>query len=101
LQGKNWARQYTPGAILGVYSAAEFALEPRTEAHGSAHLIDTDPRPPNCSHRRRSRRAGKDVWGFEPAARDRRACLYHEADLPRMRAALIKHLEAVQSHQAA
>ena len=39
--------------------------------------------------------------GFEPAARERGACLFHEADWPLMLAALVRHVEAVQARAAA
>lgn len=35
--------------------------------------------------------------GFEPAARERGACLFHEADWPLMLAALVRHIEGVQA----
>lgn len=38
--------------------------------------------------------------GFEPAARDRAAMLYHEGDFPSICAALIRHISAVQAPQA-
>lgn len=41
------------------------------------------------------------VLGFQAAGRDRAAVLYHEADFPRMCAALIRHIGAVQAKQAA
>ncbi len=39
--------------------------------------------------------------GFEPAARERGACLFHEADWPLMLAALVRHIEGVQAKAAA
>lgn len=39
--------------------------------------------------------------GFEPAARERGACLYHEADFPLILAALVRHIEGVQAKAAA
>ena len=39
--------------------------------------------------------------GFEPAARERGACLFHEADWPLMLAALVRHVGAVQARAAA
>lgn len=39
--------------------------------------------------------------GFEPAGRERAAVLYHEADFPRMCAALVKHISSVCELQAA
>ena len=38
--------------------------------------------------------------GFEPAARERGACLFHEADWPLMLAALVRHIEGVQAKAA-
>jgi hypothetical protein len=38
--------------------------------------------------------------GFEPAARDKAAQLYHESEFPRICAALISHISAVQAGQA-
>lgn len=39
--------------------------------------------------------------GFEPAARDKAAQMYHERDFPSICAALVRHLGAVQTKQAA
>lgn len=39
--------------------------------------------------------------GFEVAARERGACLYHEADFPLILAALVRHIEGVQAKAAA
>ena len=39
--------------------------------------------------------------GFEIVARERGACLYHEADFPLMLAALVRHIEGVQEKAAA
>lgn len=39
--------------------------------------------------------------GFEIVARERGACLYHEADFPLMLAALVRHIEGVQAKAAA
>lgn len=39
--------------------------------------------------------------GFEIVARERGACLYHEADFPMMLAALVRHIEGVQAKAAA
>lgn len=39
--------------------------------------------------------------GFEPAARDKAACLYHEHDFAMICAALIRHISAAQAKQAA
>lgn len=39
--------------------------------------------------------------GFEPAAKDRAAQLYHEHDFPMICAALIRHISAAQAKQAA
>jgi hypothetical protein len=39
--------------------------------------------------------------GFEPAARDKAAMLYHERDFPSICAALIRHISAAQAKQAA
>jgi predicted phage-related endonuclease len=39
--------------------------------------------------------------GFEPAARDKPAMLYHESDFPRICAALVNHIQNVQERQAA
>lgn len=39
--------------------------------------------------------------GFEVAAKERGACLFHEASFPLMLAALVRHLESVQAKQAA
>lgn len=39
--------------------------------------------------------------GFEPAARDKNAVLFHEADFPHICAALVKHIQDVQERQAA
>lgn len=45
-----------------------------------------------------------DGWrelGFEPVAKERATLLYYVHDLPRMRAALVKHLNAIQFAEAA
>lgn len=56
LQVKNWARQYTPGAILGVYSADE--LEPHEErAMGQAAIVEPDQTPSSSSTRTESVKA--------------------------------------------
>ncbi|AOG22139.1 YqaJ viral recombinase family protein [Acidovorax sp. RAC01] len=39
--------------------------------------------------------------GFEPAATERRSCLFHEADFGLICAALVRHIEALQSKAAA
>ena len=39
--------------------------------------------------------------GFEPAATDRASKLYHEADFALILAALVRHIEGVQSKAAA
>lgn len=39
--------------------------------------------------------------GFDVAARERGACLYHEADFPLILAALVRHIEGVQAKAAA
>ncbi|CAN7340949.1 YqaJ viral recombinase family protein [Acidovorax sp. LjRoot74] len=39
--------------------------------------------------------------GFEPAATERRSCLFHEADFPLILAALVRHIEGVQAKAAA
>lgn len=39
--------------------------------------------------------------GFGPAARDKAAMLYHEQDFPRICAALVRHIQSVQTRQAA
>ena len=39
--------------------------------------------------------------GFEPATTERRSCLFHEADFGLICAALVRHIEAVQSKAAA
>lgn len=39
--------------------------------------------------------------GFEPAARDKSALLFHESSFPLICAALVQHIEAIQSRQAA
>ena len=39
--------------------------------------------------------------GFEPAARDKSALLFHEASFSLICAALVNHIEAVQSQRAA
>ena len=44
---------------------------------------------------------GLRTLGFEPAARDKAAQLYHERDFPSICAALVRHLGAIQSKQAA
>ena len=41
------------------------------------------------------------LLGFEPAATDKAAELYHEAQFPLICAALVKHIEQVQAQQAA
>lgn len=44
LQVKNWARQYVPGAVLGIYSPDEFdAPQPRNM--GSADVVQLHPTP--------------------------------------------------------
>ena len=43
---------------------------------------------------------GLRTLGFDIVARERGACLYHEADFPLMLAALVRHIEAVQSKAA-
>lgn len=42
-----------------------------------------------------------EAIGFAPAATDKAAKLYHEADFPRMCAAMIRHISAVQANFAA
>lgn len=44
---------------------------------------------------------GLRTLGFEIVARERGACLYHEADFPLMLAALVRHIEGVQEKAAA
>lgn len=44
---------------------------------------------------------GLRTLGFEPAAKDRAAQLYHEHDFPMICAALTRHISAVQAKQAA
>jgi len=44
---------------------------------------------------------GLRVLGFEPAARDKAAQLYHEHEFPSICAAMARHLGAIQSKQAA
>ncbi len=44
---------------------------------------------------------GLRTLGFEIVARERGACLYHEADFPLMLAALVRHVGAVQARAAA
>jgi len=44
---------------------------------------------------------GLRALGFEVAARERGACLYHEADFPLILAALVRHIEGVQAKAAA
>jgi putative phage-type endonuclease len=39
--------------------------------------------------------------GFPPAAKERAACLYHEADFPRICDALVAHIRTVQQQRAA
>jgi hypothetical protein len=39
--------------------------------------------------------------GFEPAARDKAAQLYHERDFPNICAALVRHISAIHAKQAA
>ena len=48
-----------------------------------------------------SRRDFLKTLGFEPAATDRASKLYHEADFPHICAALVRHIEGVQSKAAA
>lgn len=44
---------------------------------------------------------GLRALGFEVVARERGACLYHEADFPLILAALVRHIESVQAKAAA
>ncbi len=44
---------------------------------------------------------GLRTLGFEIVARERGACLYHEADFPLMLAALVRHIDGVQEKAAA
>jgi predicted phage-related endonuclease len=44
---------------------------------------------------------GLRTLGFEPAARDKAAQLYHERDFPNICAALIRHISAIHAKQAA
>ncbi|MRW82946.1 endonuclease [Pseudoduganella sp. FT26W] len=44
---------------------------------------------------------GLRALGFEPAATDRASKLYHEADFPRMCAAMVRHISAAQAKSAA
>jgi putative phage-type endonuclease len=44
---------------------------------------------------------GLRTLGFEPAARDKSAMLYHEADFPRICAALVNHINQAQERLAA
>ncbi|MCO5355111.1 YqaJ viral recombinase family protein [Acidovorax kalamii] len=44
---------------------------------------------------------GLRALGFEVVARERGACLYHEADFPLILAALVRHIEGVQAKAAA
>lgn len=44
---------------------------------------------------------GLRTLGFEVAARERGACLYHETDFPLILAALVRHIEGVQAKAAA
>lgn len=45
--------------------------------------------------------AGLAQLGFEPAAIDKSARLYHHSDFPAIRSALISHLSAIQEPVAA
>lgn len=45
LQLKNWARQYTPGPILGVYTVDELE-EPRERDMGAAEVVSSRPADP-------------------------------------------------------
>lgn len=44
---------------------------------------------------------GLRALGFEPAARDKAAQLYHEREFPSICAAIVRHIGAIQSKQAA
>lgn len=44
---------------------------------------------------------GLRTLGFEPAARDKAAQLYHDRDFPSICAAIVRHIGAIQSKQAA
>lgn len=45
--------------------------------------------------------AGLQAMGFEPAAKERGALLYHASDLPLIYAAMVRHIESLQAQQAA
>ena len=92
LQVKNWARQYAPGAILGVYSADELRdSEPMNM--GAAHIIpDPDPEPTSRTESVKAKLASRKT---KPAAKPGPTvnldavldAIYQAADLDALKAA--------------
>lgn len=111
LASRRWGRLYAPDVIMGVYSPDELA-EPGERFMGMVEEVGAPPPPPppppSLKLGQISERLGFTVTadflgrlGFQPAATDKAAKLYHEADFGRICDAMIAHIRTVQHQQQA